>query len=50
MSSTNRSAARDTHKADYYVTPIKSILDFLMEFDSDWPELSFTDGNRDNLR
>lgn len=29
MSSTNRSNARDTHIADYYVTPIQPIKDFL---------------------
>lgn len=49
MSSTNRSAARDAHKADYYVTPVNSIMDFLMEFDNDWPELSFTGGDIDIL-
>lgn len=33
MSSTNRGSTR--HGADYYVTPVQSIDDFLMEFDSD---------------
>jgi hypothetical protein len=33
MSSTNRGSTR--HGADYYVTPIQSIDDFLMEFDND---------------
>lgn len=32
MSSTNRSAARSEHIADYYVTPISSILNFIDEF------------------
>ena len=42
MSSTNRSKARELHLSDYYVTPVVSILDFLMEFDNDCPQLSFT--------
>jgi hypothetical protein len=46
MSSTNRSKAREDHLSDYYVTPVQSILDFLMEFDSDFPELSFTGGDK----
>lgn len=29
MSSTNRSTARENHIADYYVTPVPSIIDFL---------------------
>lgn len=33
MSSTNRSKARDTHIADYYVTPIEDVELFLREFD-----------------
>ena len=33
MSSTNRSNLRDTHIADYYVTPIDKISDFLEEFE-----------------
>ena len=33
MSSTNRSNSRDTHIADYYVTPIDKISDFLEEFE-----------------
>src|SRR3990167_11439596 len=41
MSSTNRSESRDFHVADYYVTPIPSIVDFLMEFFSDNPHLDF---------
>jgi hypothetical protein len=45
MSSTNRSSARDKHIADYYVTPIPSIVDFLMEFFNDRPDLSF-DGSK----
>lgn len=32
MSSTNRSDSRDLHIADYYVTPINKIEDFLKEF------------------
>ena len=40
MSSTNRSDARDTHIADYYVTPIEDIELFLNEFEKveqlDW--------------
>lgn len=32
MSSTNRSNARDLHVADYYVTPIDKIVDFIKEF------------------
>jgi hypothetical protein len=42
MSSTNRSKARDSHIADYYVTPVASILDFFMEFWSDNPQLDFS--------
>lgn len=33
LSSTNRSDARDTHIADYYVTPVKDIEIFLGELD-----------------
>lgn len=33
MSSTNRSNSRDNHIADYYVTPIDKISDFLEEFE-----------------
>ena len=33
MSSTNRSNSRDSHIADYYVTPIDKISDFLEEFE-----------------
>jgi hypothetical protein len=32
LSSTNRSTAREEHIADYYVTPINSIVDFIDEF------------------
>ena len=32
MSSTNRSEARDTHIADYYVTPINKIVEFIDAF------------------
>lgn len=32
ISSTNRSNARESHKADYYVTPIDKIMEFLDEF------------------
>ena len=32
MSSTNRSEARDTHIADYYVTPIDKIINFIDAF------------------
>jgi hypothetical protein len=41
MSSTNRSDARNEHIADYYVTPVTSIMDFLMEFFNDNPDLCF---------
>lgn len=40
MSSTNRSNARDSHIADYYKTPVRSIIDFLMEFDNDFQYFS----------
>lgn len=33
MSSTNRSNARNEHVADYYVTPIDKIVEFLNEFE-----------------
>lgn len=33
MSSTNRSDARQSHVADYYVTPVDKIIEFLNEFD-----------------
>jgi hypothetical protein len=39
MSSTNRSSARDAHVADYYVTPIKSIVDFIKNFERDYGSL-----------
>lgn len=39
MSSTNRSSARDAHIADYYVTPIKSISDFINHFQNDYGTL-----------
>ena len=32
MSSTNRSEAREKHIADYYVTPVNKIIEFLNEF------------------
>lgn len=35
MSSTNRSNARDSHIADYYVTPKKPVSDFLTNFQED---------------
>ena len=35
MSSTNRSDARDSHIADYYITPQKPIEAFLTEFCKD---------------
>ena len=41
MSSTNRSKHRDSHSVDYYVTPVSSIIDFLMEFWNDNPEINF---------
>src|SRR3990167_6584305 len=41
MSSTNRGNSRDFHVSDYYVTPIPSIVDFLMEFFADNPEMDF---------
>ena len=41
MSSTNRSDARDSHIADYYITPQKPIEAFLTEFCKDeWIDLS----------
>jgi len=41
MSSTNRSDARDSHIADYYITPQKPIEAFLTEFFKDeWIDLS----------
>lgn len=41
MSSTNRSDARDSHIADYYVTPKKPVTDFLKQFQKDeWIYLS----------
>jgi len=36
MSSTNRSSARDSHVADYYVTPIKHITHFVEHFENDY--------------
>lgn len=33
ISSTNRSAAREEHIADYYVTPVDKIIEFLKEFE-----------------
>ena len=33
MSSTNRSKARDSHIADYYITPVTEIEKFLQEFE-----------------
>lgn len=33
MSSTNRSNARESHIADYYITPVNRIIEFLHEFD-----------------
>lgn len=39
MSSTNRSSARDSHVADYYVTPVKNINDFIINFDKDYGPL-----------
>lgn len=39
MSSTNRSTARDSHVADYYVTPIKNINDFIVNFEKDYGSL-----------
>lgn len=38
MSSTNRSNSRDSHVADYYVTPIPDIHDFLNAFLSNHPD------------
>lgn len=47
MSSTNRSAARLEHVADYYVTPVDQIETFLQAFnqveDIDWNNISITD-------
>jgi hypothetical protein len=41
MSSTNRSDARDSHIADYYVTPKKPVSDFLIQLQKDeWFDLS----------
>lgn len=39
MSSTNRSKARDNHISDYYVTPVNSITDFIVEFEKDYGRL-----------
>lgn len=39
MSSTNRSSARDSHVADYYVTPVKNINDFIVNFHKDYGSL-----------
>jgi hypothetical protein len=39
MSSTNRSNARNTHVSDYYVTPVKSIRDFMHRFEQDYGPL-----------
>ena len=38
MSSTNRSNARDSHIADYYVTPVSEISKFLQEFEKIYPQ------------
>jgi hypothetical protein len=35
MSSTNRSNARESHVADYYVTPIRTVISFIQEFQMD---------------
>lgn len=42
MSSTNRSEARESHVADYYVTPIWQIENFLKAFDEDYEEFSLS--------
>ncbi len=42
MSSTNRSSSRDSHVADYYVTPVKNISEFIQHFENDYGSL----GNR----
>ena len=39
MSSTNRSSARYLHAADYYVTPVKNINDFIINFHKDYGSL-----------
>lgn len=39
MSSTNRSSARDKHISDYYVTPVKSISEFITAFEADYGSL-----------
>lgn len=39
MSSTNRSSARDAHIADYYVTPVNHILNFINHFEKDYGKL-----------
>ncbi len=44
MSSTNRGNKREA--SDYYVTPVNVILDFLMEFNNDFTELSFIDPDK----
>jgi hypothetical protein len=48
MSSTNRGNSRDFHVADYYKTPVSSILDFIMEFNADFgvTDLCFTNGDK----
>ena len=57
LSSTNRSNARDSHIADYYVTPIKDIGLFLKEFDKrvklDWNNIRIVDpcaGGNEEIR
>lgn len=42
MSSTNRSSARDSHVADYYVTPVKNISDFIINFHKDYGSLGMS--------
>lgn len=45
MSSTNRSNAREEHVADYYVTPVKDIEKFLIEFSKETPNLRWIGEN-----
>lgn len=44
MSSTNRSNARKDHIADYYITPVKDIVNFMNHLDNA-VTLDFSEGN-----
>lgn len=43
MSSTNRSNARDSHKSDYYVTPLKPIYELFEKMNFINPDFKFLD-------